>query len=52
MMSQERGVGDRRYVTLIACREDGFVFSGEQLALMWSLREVRLLFSFVLLNVV
>lgn len=31
----ERGVGHRGYVTLIMWREDGFVFSGEQLALVF-----------------
>ena len=39
---KERGVGYRGYVTLIACRDDGFVFSGEQLALVFQFQREEL----------
>lgn len=35
-------MGYRGYVTLIAWREDGFVFSGEQLALVFQFQDEEL----------
>lgn len=39
---REKGVGYRGYVTLVAWREDGFVFSGEQLALVFQFQHEKL----------
>lgn len=35
-------MGYRGYVTLTACRDDGFVFSGEQLALVFQFQREEL----------
>lgn len=38
----ERGVGYRGYVTLVEWSKDGFVFSGEQLALVFQFQHEEL----------